>query len=413
MRRGHFIALTRTLSHPGEGGFAVLSLLMSVLLLCGCSPTYVLRAGFQEAKILWSRRPITEVLADPALGDETRAKLSLVLEVRDFAKTIGLRVNGGYSTLAQVDANQVGYNVVAAQRLRLELYTWWFPFAGRVPYKGFFDEQSARDEAHALEQQGLDAIVLPVVAFSTLGWFDDPLFSSLLRHDRVMLANVVLHELLHNTVYERGQAEFNESFANFVGCRGAIAYFSAHDGPAAHTTERAQMLWDDTKTFAAFLEDFSARLRAAYEAGLTLEERERFFRDGQAELNRLQFFTDAYREFGQRPLNNAMILYELVYHRGLGLFEAAYDREGGDLAASIRKVSAVADGAPDPFAALRADLGVAPPTPAALVARRDRAYGVRRGSGALDSDAVPPPWQSALRRAPEDGSKAELSLRTP
>lgn len=328
-------------------------LLVAVALLPSCSPAYVLRAGYEEAKILWRRRPIDDLLARPDLDAPTRSKLELVLSLRTFAKRLGLRVGGSYRSFARVDADQIVHVVSAAERLRLQPYSWWFPIVGSLPYKGFFDAANARAEARALERRGFDTVVFPSVAFSTLGWFDDPLLSTLMRHDRTVLATIVLHELFHNTYYRSGQGAFNESFANFVGGRGAIAYFTANEGSAARSAHQAEMLWRDALTFSAFLDDFTAQLSAAYAAGLTLEERDAFFRRAQARFARLAFATDAHRDFGTMALNNAVILHEHLYYSQLTLFEAVYQRTG-DIGLAIGHILSAVDGAPDPFAAVRA-----------------------------------------------------------
>jgi predicted aminopeptidase len=325
------------------------------LLLSACSPAYVLRAGYEEARILWRRQPIVELLRHPDLEAATREKLSLVLEARVFAEDqLALRVRGSYTSFSRVDSSQVVHIVAAAQRLRLEPYTWWFPIVGRMPYKGFFDEADARALAASLDRRGYDTIVRPSVAFSTLGWFDDPLLSTLLRREPVELVDTVLHELLHNTFFAPGQATFNESFASFVGGRGAAAFFGSRDGPESPTAVRARALWSDAVTFSTFLSHLADDLRRAYDRGLTLEERAARFDAAQAEFAAIEFHTDAYAYFPRVRLNNAVILHLLAYHRDLAVFERVYEGTGRDLGAAIRRVIAAARDADDPFAAVAA-----------------------------------------------------------
>jgi predicted aminopeptidase len=323
------------------------------LLVPGCSPTYVARAGYEEAKILWRRQPIAEMLQDPSLDADTRDKLTLVLQVREFARdTLHLRVGGCYSSFARVDAHQVVHVVTAAYRDRLEPYTWWFPIVGRVPYKGYFSEAAAREEAEELEGQGFDTSIGPSVAFSTLGWFDDPLLSTLLRYDRVALADTVIHELLHNTAYPAGHAAFNESFANFVGHRGAILFFATQDN--AELQASAQAGWDAALTFSDFLVRFIDRLRAAYAAGITSAQRDDLFTAAQTECRQLPL-QGRYRGFTEERLNNAVILHTRMYNDRLALFEAVYRQVGADLRRTIAAViDAVQQHPGDPFDALGA-----------------------------------------------------------
>jgi predicted aminopeptidase len=347
------------------------------LFLSACSPTYVLRAGYEEAKILWRREPITHVLQRTDLDDTTRAKLELALAVRAFARdALQLRVDGSFATFARVDSDATVHVVTAAYRLRLESYTWWFPIVGRVPYKGFFSKTAADAEAAQLERDGYDSEVQPSVAFSTLGWFADPLVSTVLRYDRATLANVIIHELLHNTAYLAGHAEFDESFANFVGHRGAIQFFSAAgDAPAV---EHAAAVWEDALRFSDFLGRFTTRLRQVYAAGVTLAERQRLFDEAQDECRALPLRTGMYRDFATQRLNNAVILHALMYADRLQVFEDLLQQCGGDLRRTITVVlEAVRTGDTDPFAAVHKRLQPTP-TPAVdagQVALSPPAYG--------------------------------------
>jgi hypothetical protein len=192
---------------------------------------YVARGGIAEARILWRRQPITTLLARPDLAPDLRERLELVLSVRRFAdESLGLHVGESYETYADVEGAIGVWVVSAARRDRLEAYTWWFPIVGSVPYKGFFARADADAAAKALEADGFDVQIRPASAFSTLGWFADPLLSTTVRAEPVTLAETVFHEIFHATLYLPGEAPFNESAATFVGNRAAIAFFCS--GPA-------------------------------------------------------------------------------------------------------------------------------------------------------------------------------------
>lgn len=337
------------------------SVLVAALLISattGCHAPYLLRAAYEEARILSRREPITDLLAGDTLDLPTRAKLQLVLDVRAYAAAqLGLRVAGSYASLAQTDERQVVHTVTAARRDRLELYTWWFPIVGRVPYRGFFDQGDAAALAARLEREGYDSYVRPAVAFSTLGWFDDPLLSHLLRFDEVMLAEIIIHELLHNTIYVAGQTRFNESFASFVGFAGAADFFARRGDDVR--MQKTRDLWADEVQFARFLDGFVAELTAAYAQGLDDAERMRRFAAAQHAFAALPKRTAYRRDFAGESLNNAKILHYQLYAHRLDVFDRVAQRYGGDLKSAIEWVGKVAAEADDPFKALSDALGEA------------------------------------------------------
>ncbi len=212
---------------------------------------YLVRAGWEEAKILSRRQPISELVRDSSVDAGVRAKLRLVLAARAFAvDSVGLDARESFTQYSHLDHDTLVLVVSAAHRDRLTRHTWWFPVVGRVPYKGYFDFEAAFDAARDLERGGLDTYVRPASAFSTLGWFNDPLVTTTLRLDSIELANTVIHELTHNTFYASGEAVFNESFANFVGSRGAAWFFLARGDTAS--ARRSEERWEDQKELARF-----------------------------------------------------------------------------------------------------------------------------------------------------------------
>ena len=328
----------------------------------GCSPGYVVRAGIAESRILSRRRPIVDVTRDSATPAATRRKLRLVTAARDFAEH-GLDLDAGdsYTTYAPVDSDTLLLVVSGAYRDRFVPYTWWFPIVGRVPYKGFFDFAAAHREAAALERQGFDAYVRPTAAFSTLGWFNDPVLSTVLRYGDVGLVSTVIHEILHNTLFIPSQVAFNESLASFVGDRGAIDFFCSRDGDDADTCREARAEWADNLVFGDFLtrliddletlysrEDLTSAEKIARRENVFDQARTRF-RSGV--LPRLR--TRNFRGFADRPLNNATLIGIRLYYRGLDRFEAAFHACRDDLVATIRGIAAVTSGrSGDAFAAL-------------------------------------------------------------
>jgi predicted aminopeptidase len=346
-----------------QATWLVLLLLAGSAGCSGCAIGYVARAGYEEAKILWRRQPIPEVLADAGLDAGTRRKLETVLAARDFAVGLGLDVDGSFGTLSFSDRETNITVVTAAKRTALESYTWWFPIVGRMPYKGFFDPRRADAEAADLARRGYDVYVRPAAAFSTLGWFADPLLRHQLRHDEEFLVDLVLHELLHNTFYVRGQSAFNESLATFAGHRGAIAFFRAHPERAhpprgGDLLARAEANWADALRFGAFVTRLATLLRGAYadapDAAHALGARAVLFARAREEYRALPFVGGGFPSFLEEPLNNAVLLHYLIYGTDLDLFDAIYHARGDDLRAALAFIRAAARTAPDdPFGAVR------------------------------------------------------------
>lgn len=329
-----------------------------------CSPGYLIRAGIEESRILSRRRPIEDVARDPATPEPERAKLRLVTEARDYAeRVLGLDAGDSYTTYSRVDRDTLLLVVSAAHRDRFEAHTWWFPIVGHVPYKGFFDFDAAHRLAAGLEADGFDTYVRPSAAFSTLGWFNDPVLSTVLRYDDVGLVSTVIHEILHNTLFLSSQVAFNESFASFVGDRGAIAFFCSRDGDRSDACRAAGDAWADNILFGAFLSGFVAELESLYaDEGLPvadkLRRREPLFAAARARF-RVDVLpalrTRAFRSFADRPLNNATLIGIRLYYRGLDRFEALFRQLDGDLVATIHAIEAATRARPrDPFGALEA-----------------------------------------------------------
>jgi predicted aminopeptidase len=343
----------RALGLAGSG--AIVAFLVSPL---GC---YLSRAGWEEAKILARRRPIAELVADSATDAVTRGKLRLVLQARAFARdSVRLRVNQSFTTYSRLDRDTLVLNVSAAYRDQLKRYTWWFPIVGRVPYKGYFEFDDARRLGRELEGRGLDVYLWPAAAFSTLGIFNDPLLPTTLREDSLDLAATVIHELTHNTYYAPGGAVFNESFAEFVGARGAAWFFRSRGDSAAEAEVMAR--WSDQKVIGQFWETTYNALDSAFKAHpndrvARLAARDTIFARARRQL--VFEFGPRLRTVGPRALerirlDNAILLMRRVYNTELELFDAVLRREGGDLRRAVARIVELAKGdSRDPFGALR------------------------------------------------------------
>jgi predicted aminopeptidase len=241
----------------------------------------------------------------------------------------------------------------AARRDRLEAYTWWYPVVGRVPYRGFFERDAAEEAGRALRARGFDVDVRPAAAFSTLGWFADPLLSSTAEAGPVSLVEIVLHELFHATLYVPGDTVFNESAATFVGHRGALAFFCAGPGDDGSRCAEATRRWDHVRAHGRLLGRYVRRLRALYARGHGVRARER----GRARLAAAAARALVRGGLGAAeelsPPNNARLLSMLAYETDLDAFERLAPADEG-LPGAIGRIVAVARGAEEPFEAVRA-----------------------------------------------------------
>ncbi|MYE15012.1 MAG: aminopeptidase [Gemmatimonadetes bacterium] len=328
-----------------------------------CSPIYVIKAGWAEAKILSARRPIPEVILSPDIDERTRGKLTLAREARGFAmNTLRLDVGDSYTTYTELDRDTLAMVLSAAHRDRLAPVTWWFPIVGHVPYRGFFDLDEALREQEKLEEEGFDTYLRPTSAFSTLGWFSDPLLSTVVRYDEVELVTTIIHELSHNHLFVPGQVRFNESFATWVGRSGAAEFFCTREGGGPDTVwcKRAQGRWEDVQRFSLFIDGLVADLEAVYvdttmtshEKVVRRDEIYAFHRRRFREEVQPRFVALTFASFETLPLNNATLLSRMRYYHRLPDFDAFLRANGGSLAGAVEALRTGIENANDPFGIL-------------------------------------------------------------
>ncbi len=257
--------LMRVISEPSGAGngdtWRARSLLCGVLALLigvsGCRGAYLARLAYEQARYLGSARPISELAAGSS--DETqRRRLLLVLEARRFAQSLGMDVGGSFLRVSDSAKARSFHVVTAAYADRLEPYVWWYPLVGSIPYRGYFDSESAEKFARGLRAEGLDTRIVEASAYSTLGWFDDPLPSALLESEDTELVTVVLHELVHQNLFVKGQVAFNETLATSIGLRLAERFFRERgDESSAAKLKEARAAW---LRRGRFFDDFAERL---------------------------------------------------------------------------------------------------------------------------------------------------------
>jgi predicted aminopeptidase len=311
---------------------------------------YLTRAGIEETRILEARSPIADMVNDPRTDGTLRESLRLVLDSRDYAARLGLEAKQTYTTYADVGRDTLLMVLQASPKDCLCAHTWRYPIVGRIPYKGFFDLDAARREADRFAQQGYDVYLRPSGAFSTLGWFNDPLLSTALTGDSVELAATVFHEIAHNTLYVKSATPFNESFAQFIGYRSAQSFF-ASKGDSVLARQAADR-WHDEMVLGEFYTSLADRLQALYDQhpdSATLEAgRNEAGTWARAELAgpvAAKFRTLKIGRMPERPVNNARIIAGRIYRTRLELFDRWYDQHGKDVRGSVASLDTLMQGA--------------------------------------------------------------------
>ncbi|HSG88594.1 MAG TPA: aminopeptidase [Pseudomonadales bacterium] len=328
----------------------ILSLLVTV---AACETIgYYGQAALGQGRLLLARRSVEAVIADPATAEAVRRPLVASREMLRFAADeLGLPVEERYRDYVALDGDAVVWNLFAAPRFDVTLLQWCFPIAGCVSYRGYFDEGAARRKAAQLAAEGFDVHVGPVAAYSTLGWFDDPMLSTFIGREPADLAELLFHELAHGVVYVPSATAFNESFASFVAAEGVRRWLRAQDDGTAieRWTARAERRRAFVGAALAARERLAAGYRQARADGLD---------DAAMEAVRTALWAEirttwlAERDPGLAPWDpfflaapsNARLGTVADYNAHVPEFAALLDDCGGRLDCFLERVRALAEG---------------------------------------------------------------------
>ncbi|MDR0719605.1 MAG: aminopeptidase [Treponema sp.] len=345
--------------------FAAAGLFLAVVVLCsGC---YTLKQGTTMLGYLGRAAPL-EDLGGEGASEEDRRFAARVESIRRFAmEELGLKESKNYTRYVELDRDYLAAVVSASAQDSFTPYEWWFPVVGKVPYKGFFNVEDARKEREKLRKKGLDVWIRTVDAFSTLGWFRDPLYSYMKAYSDRELADLIIHELFHATVFIKDHVQFNEGLAEFVGSEGARLYIAKTFGPEAEKEagEKAAGARTDNAAYVDFIRGLIAELNAVYtSADLSKEDKLRKKEEiiAAARIRFEQnydaiFVTENYRGFSQLPVNNAYLGLFCLYYQENTLFKDLYERSGHDLPAFIAAAKSV-KGKEDPRVEFERALGL-------------------------------------------------------
>lgn len=320
---------------------------------------YVIRSAWFQAGLLLSRRPVAELRAQGKLTPEQAQAVDTIEDVKKFGASIGLSATDNYETIAWNWTRRI-WNLSACEPLAFQPRTWWFPVVGRVPYLGYFRKKDAERVAAKLRSQGYDVYVRTAGAYSTLGWFKDPILMPMLQWSTYDLAETVLHELTHATVWIPGSVRFNESFANFVGEEAAFRYLAHRYGPDSDEVEEARAAQADLDRWRELLHGVYADLDRVYEDP-SLGDAEKLSKK-RAILATLDQrvgaagFADPerfHRAVQRGTWNNARLMQFRTYNDNRAWFARVLKRDDGDLLAFMQDIQKIVAGADDPFEALR------------------------------------------------------------
>ena len=318
--------------------------MLAILLLSGCSSlSYYSQLAVGQLALLRAREPVAQVIADPTRDPQLRARLSLSQQARTFASDhLHLPDNLSYRLYADIQRKYVVWNVFATGEFSLDPVTHCFPIAGCVAYRGYYSQGAARGEAAMRKLEGKDVFVSGVEAYSTLGWFNDPIVSSMMTWGDERLATLIFHELAHQRFYVKDDSQFNESYATFVEQEGTRQWRTARGLPIEGASSQSRRR-DELTRLALAMRD---RLKALYAQPLGVEQMRQ---NKTAEFER---FRNEYRQMRDKrwggdkrfdawvyaPMNNARLLPIGLYDQWVPAFEALFKEQGGDWVAFYNAV---------------------------------------------------------------------------
>lgn len=329
----------------------LLSAVSALLGASGCQTarfyTQALRGQWQ---MLTAPQPIRPMITDPTTKPELREKLALVLRLREFAeRELALPTDGHYLNYADLGRRYAVWTVHATPEFSLEEKTWWYPVVGRLKYRGFFTQAGAKATGAELAAQHFDVYVGGVEAYSTLGWFHDPVLNTFIGRDEADLAELLFHELAHQRVFIAGDTDFNEAFATAVSQVGVRRWLRAKGDPAALAKYEESLQHE--KEFVKLVLETRTRLNALYQTK-DHEPPEILRRKKAALLEQLHLdyaklktqwghSEDEYEQWFTHPLNNARLNTIATYHDLLPGFERMLTAQEGNLEKFYREVKRV------------------------------------------------------------------------
>jgi predicted aminopeptidase len=294
---------------------------------------YLSHLGMEQISQFMTREKIDIVIQENRLNSQTIDMLSFVKEAKSFGvKELALAEDSGFVYFVNLDRKEVGWNVSASFPLEFKSYTWWFPIAGEVPYKGFFSYEKAKSEEEILKEKGLDTRIRITGGYSTLGWISDPIFSPQLEWPKPKLAGLVFHEMAHATVYIPGDSKFNESYANFVEWKGVEKFYENKNDPEFLEFNKNNTL---QKKSLELIKETAENLKTVYSSNISdhdklLAKKETIERFKEKAIYQKLIPENSIDKFLKKDWNNEDFIGVLRYKSGNKFFLDKFDESNGD-----------------------------------------------------------------------------------
>lgn len=328
-------------------------IVLITLLTQGCSNIgYYAQSVAGGYEVLAKRVPISEVLQEQGTEPSLKDKLRAVLDIRQFAsQQLGLPDNDSYRTYVDLKRPYAVWNVFAAPEFSMQLKEWCFLFVGCVRYRGYFHEQDAQYYASDLRKEGFDVYVPGIAAYSTIGWFDDPMTNTIINRDETRLAGLIFHELAHQVVYIKGDTAFNEGFAVTVELEGVKRWLDQQGSPQLLATYQQRKARH--KQFVALVQQTRDRLEQLYATDEQPEQmrrhKQQIIEQMQQQYRQLKSSWDGFAGYDRwfaKPINNAQIAAVTTYRDYVPAFQQLLARQGNDMTAFYQSVIKLGDQAP-------------------------------------------------------------------
>ena len=329
---------------------ATLLVLLSIALVSCETVDYYSQAARGQLTIVFGREDIQQLLKEEQdLPDELVEKFAKVMDIREFAEIeLGLPVGGNYSSYVDIEREHVVWNVFAAPEFSVDPVNWCYPIAGCVAYRGYFSEQSALSYSAKLGENGFDVYIGGVDAYSTLGWFEDSLLSTVLNRADYQLAGLLFHELAHQLVYLPGDTTFNESFATAVEREGVRRWLTKSNKDS--NIDAALLDYDRQQQFVDLVTDYRDRFESLYQLEINVSsmrsqklQLQQTLREEYAALKQQWQGYEGYDGWFSRSLNNAQLSTVASYNDLLPFFAVVFEQSNHNFSAFYAEVSRIAD----------------------------------------------------------------------